>query len=109
MKILTMIFSITMLLSLSSCGNTNINNSHDSNGSTSAITSTEPKKADAIVKSRSSYAYVANERDPYIRLDLVGDPMEAYFVSDTYKTKSDTESNNPIYSNDSFIKGTYPG
>ena len=56
----------------------------------------------------SEYESVKNEKFPDIWRELVGDPMDAYFFSEEYETKSDPKSNNPIYSEDSFIKGTYP-
>jgi hypothetical protein len=108
MKIFKMVISIIILLSLSACGNDNIDNSHDAYGSTPTIASSEPKKAVTNNKSDTTHPYIANERDPHIKRDLVGDPMEAYFVSDDYKTKSTPESKNPIYSKNSFINGTYP-
>lgn len=108
MKIVRMIVSVIILLSLSSCGNDKIEKPSDATGPASVILSPEPKKEAAINNSDFKYPYITNERDPYIKRDLVGDPMEAYFVSDDYKTKSDPESINPIYSKESFIRGTYP-
>lgn len=52
--------------------------------------------------------FTANERNSSINSDLVGDPMETYFYGEAYETRTDSSSDNPIYSKDSFIKGAYP-
>lgn len=107
-KAFMIIVSISVLMTFSSCSGPNKYDLHEIKGFGQIDTSVQPNILADADNVKPEKPYIANERDPHIKRDLVGDPMEAYFSSETYDTKTDPKSKKPIYSKDSFIKGTYP-
>lgn len=110
MKFFSATIIFAMLLSFTSCVN-NAGNSNDSASNPtvpSVPTVISNPTVGANEKNDESPRIVYNEKFPDLNRTLVGDPMETYFYSEEYETKSDPGSKNPIYSEESFIKGTFP-
>ena len=111
----TISFILVCLLTLifASCGKESIEDINKSNSSELNSTAAESNNSETpqinynASTETNSYEHLTNPRNGSW-LEIVGDPMEQYFIDPKYATRSDPDSDNPIYSEESFIKGTYP-